>query len=298
MPKNIQKTLQKYISKIKKQAPNLQISHSTLASTTSRMLSTCKHPKSLSYDFESNNLGHQRDEAATLEDIDRFLIENFKSLYGQNDEDTDNDNDNDNNKFASEDEKEKDKCTPNESGQLSGAIYDSRRFFTPPLDLCGSSRFFTSQTSSGSLLEETRLSGVGTSTSTSGDVESLLSASIVNAMAQGHSQEKGDKSGIPEGIEDCVAVLTVSPNPYEEFVRSMQAMLDARIRHNQRVDWDFMEELLFCYLRLNEKKQYKFILSAFVDLVVFLRQNSNGGTEGSQSSDVESNDSKGKIRGD
>ncbi|KAK9666180.1 hypothetical protein RND81_14G167100 [Saponaria officinalis] len=302
MPKNIQKTLQNYISKIKKQTSNLQISHSTLSSTTSKMFSGCKHPKSLSYDFESMNHSQQRDEAATLEDIDKFLIENFKSLYGKNDTDNDSDTDNDNKiecKRGKQKEKEKNRFTRNES-ELSGPLYDSPRFFTPPLDLCGSHRFFTSQTSSGSFLEETTLSGVGTtSSSTSSDVGSLLSASIVNAMAHGRDQEKDGKSGIPDGIEDCIAVLTVSPNPYEEFRRSMQGMLDARVRHNQRVDWDFMEELLFCYLRLNEKKQYKFILSAFVDLVVHLRQNSsNGGTEGSQSSDVESNDVKGKKRGD
>ncbi|KAL2904789.1 Transcription repressor OFP14 [Bienertia sinuspersici] len=63
----------------------------------------------------------------------------------------------------------------------------------------------------------------------------------------------------------------------------MQEMLDAKINSNQRVDWDFLEELLFCYLRLNEKKQYRYILSAFVDLVVALRQiSSNRGLERSR----------------
>ncbi|XP_074287678.1 transcription repressor OFP14 [Silene latifolia] len=291
MPKNIQKTIHNYISKIKKQAPHLQISHSSLSHTTSKLLSGCKHPKSLSYDFEhKENQQQKNDEAATLEDIDRFLIENFKSLYGH---ELGREEENDEKKGKAE----KEGYTRNGS-ESSGVLYDSPRFFTPPVDLNnGSYRFLASQASSGSLLEETRLSG-SVGTSTSDEVRSVLSPSLVDTMVQGRDQVKNDKPAIPEGIDDCIAVLTVSPSPYEDFRRSMLGVLEARIHHNQRVDWDFMQELLFCYLRLNEKKQYRFILSAFVDLVVVLRQNSsNGKTEGSQSSDGDKGDVKGKKRG-
>lgn len=117
------------------------------------------------------------------------------------------------------------------------------------------------------------MSHVGT-TSTSEDGGST-SASTVDTRAHPDDFVKDDTLVIPGGIEDCIALLTVSPSPYQDFRRSMQEILEARINNNQRVDWDFLEELLFCYLRLNEKKQYRYILSAFVDLIVVLRQNSS-----------------------
>ena len=74
--------------------------------------------------------------------------------------------------------------------------------------------------------------------------------------------------------DDFIAVLKYSPSPYEEFRDSMQEMIEARLEYNGRVGWEFMEELLFCYLNLNDKKCYKYVLSAFVDLIVVLRENS------------------------
>lgn len=75
--------------------------------------------------------------------------------------------------------------------------------------------------------------------------------------------------------EQCVAVLANSANPYDDFRRSMREMVGARLRRRENVDWGFMEELLFCYLDLNDKKSYKYILGAFVDLVVDLRRDSD-----------------------
>ncbi|CAO2813313.1 unnamed protein product [Amaranthus hypochondriacus] len=289
MPMKLQKSLQEYLSKIKKQTPNFQFSPSSLSSTTSKILAGCKHPaKSFSFKGDrkgsrKNHLGdqlHNEEAAATLEDIDRFLIENFRSLYG---EEHGNNND-DNYKFAREKEKLKGKTKLHQhrnSVDMNlggvGILFDSLGFFTPPPDLCGSHRFFVSPVSSSSLLEEARLSGLGT-TSTSEDA-GFTSTSLGN----NRGYIKDDTLAIPPGIDDCIALLTVSPTPYEDFRRSMQEMLDARITSNQRVDWDFLEELLFCYMRLNEKKQYRYILSAFVDLIVVLRQNSsNRGPVGSR----------------
>ncbi|KAI3463345.1 hypothetical protein Pfo_020008 [Paulownia fortunei] len=74
--------------------------------------------------------------------------------------------------------------------------------------------------------------------------------------------------------DDFITILTYSPSPYEDFRRSMQEMVKARSEHNGKVDWEFMEELLFCYLDLNNEKSYRYILRAFVDSVVILRENS------------------------
>lgn len=259
MSKKLQKSLQEYISKIKKQTPHLQFSHSSLSSTTSKIISGCKHPKSLSFSGDRRHKIHHDDDpsatAATLEDIDNFLIENFKSLYGGKDRD-----------YHQNDEYDE----PNSSNN------NSHGFFTPPRDLCGSNRFFVSSTSSSSLVEEAVMTNT---TEDDGGGSTSTTTSTPRATGRHHDNDgddniNTDKSAIPPGIEDCIALLTVSPSPYEDFRKSMKEMLDARIKNKQRVDWDFMEELLFCYLRLNEKKQYRYILSAFVDLVVVLRQNS------------------------
>ena len=240
MPNKLQKSLQDCLSKIKKQTPHLHFSHGSFTSATRKIISSCKHPRSFSFIGEhkssredcDRDLNHQKseeDNAATLEDIDRFLSENFKSLYGQNHDDEDEQKAQDNNH------------NHHDSIFGRGAIFNSPRFFTPPPDLCGSHGFLVSPASSSSSCP-----------SAEGDHNSYT---------------------IPKGVEDCIAVLKVSPNPYEEFRRSMNEVIEGRVQNNERVDWDFMEELLFCYLRLNEKKQYRYILSAFVDLVVKMRQN-------------------------
>ncbi|KAK3040572.1 hypothetical protein RJ639_029018 [Escallonia herrerae] len=67
-----------------------------------------------------------------------------------------------------------------------------------------------------------------------------------------------------------VAVHTYSPDPYSDFRRSMQEMVEARDLTDVKADWDFLHELLLCYLRLNPKHAHKFILRAFADLLVSL----------------------------
>ncbi|KAE8816278.1 hypothetical protein D1007_06127 [Hordeum vulgare] len=78
-----------------------------------------------------------------------------------------------------------------------------------------------------------------------------------------------------------VAVVTLSVAPYEDFRRSMREMADAHARMEAAragtraapaVDWDFMEELLFCYLQLNDRAVHKDILRAFTDTVAALRR--------------------------
>lgn len=80
------------------------------------------------------------------------------------------------------------------------------------------------------------------------------------------------------GIGGGVAVVTFSVAPYEDFRRSMREMVDARreavagAAPPPAVDWDFMEELLFFYLQLNDRLVHKDILRAFTDTVATLRR--------------------------
>ncbi|GAB2228118.1 hypothetical protein Droror1_Dr00009948 [Drosera rotundifolia] len=281
MPRKLKKSLKFYVSKIKKKAPHLHISPSSLSATTSKILSGCKHPKSLS--FSADWTRHQRTrqrcnqdvvddqdstKAATLEDIDRFLHENFKSLYG---EDDDNDHENDGhahhrdhhgmNKFNDDESEDEDHERNNKDRAKKGARIplDSPRFYSLPKDSYGPRRFFVSSSSSGSLAEEARVSEDGAFTTTTTN-----NSSTTNTMSSPEVTLPG---------EDCIVVLMTSENPYERFRQSMVEMIEARTRRDEAVDWEYIEDLLFCYLRLNDKRQYKYILGAFVDLVMVLREN-------------------------
>jgi uncharacterized protein (TIGR01568 family) len=90
-----------------------------------------------------------------------------------------------------------------------------------------------------------------------------------------HDHDHDHNNALPD---NCVALLSYSPSPYDDFRRSMQELVESKYgkleNNHRKIDWDFMEEILFCYLNLNEKKSHKFILSAFVDLITVMRRNS------------------------
>ncbi|PSS17911.1 Transcription repressor like [Actinidia chinensis var. chinensis] len=245
MPKPIQKSLQDYLSKVKKPpTPHIHSPTKTLSSATGWILRGCKHPKTLSFAVNHNpNKGQKNDnDAATLEDIDRFLFENFKSLYI-------NDDDEDTKKMGN---------NYNDEEKSGGSPFESPKFHNLPPDLCGSNQFFVGASSSSSLVEE--------STTSATTFEDTSSASATTSDA---TQVMGP--------DDFITVLTYSPSPHDDFRHSMMEMIEMRMHHQGKVDWEFMEEILFCFLDLNDKKSYKYILSAFVDLIVALRENSGKG---------------------
>ncbi|XP_072966717.1 transcription repressor OFP14-like [Typha angustifolia] len=207
--KKLHRSLQLYFSKKLKKIPTIHLPNNptTTTSTTSWFLSACKYPKTPSFAESRDAAG---DHAATLSDVDRFLFDNFRSLYV---------NDGDYN--SPTDDATSDSSSP--------PRYDTDRPIRP------SDRFFVSKSASSSVVEES------------------LSLSSSSSSSTG----------------DGVAVMTLSKEPYEDFRRSMQEMVDARhVDKYCPLDWDFMEELLFCYLELNDKRVHKFILRAFVDLSV------------------------------
>ncbi|CAL9023724.1 unnamed protein product [Prunus brigantina] len=79
-------------------------------------------------------------------------------------------------------------------------------------------------------------------------------------------------------VNHSVAVPTFSPDPYRDFRRSMQEMVEARegMKNEEeeggkkKSNWEFLHELLLCYLALNPKSTHKFIIGAFADLLVSL----------------------------
>ncbi|TKY52635.1 Transcription repressor OFP12 [Spatholobus suberectus] len=72
-------------------------------------------------------------------------------------------------------------------------------------------------------------------------------------------------------FKGSVAVATYSPDPFVDFRRSMQEMVEARPElMDVKSNWNVLHELLLCYLALNPKSTHKFILGAFADLLVSL----------------------------
>lgn len=147
-------------------------------------------------------------------------------------------------------------------------VFASRRFF------------FTFPGSSNSIIESTVPSSIATTPESS---ETLLpgSSSLNNDANQSSNHGCGDRPsqehGHPRTVENSVAVPTFSPNPYMDFRRSMQEMVEARHLIDVKANWEYLHELLLCYLTLNPKSTHKFIIGAFADLLVSLMAAQGGG---------------------
>ncbi|RRT61780.1 hypothetical protein B296_00037220 [Ensete ventricosum] len=66
--------------------------------------------------------------------------------------------------------------------------------------------------------------------------------------------------------QECITMAMSSEDPYQDFRSSMEEMVAA---HGLR-EWHSLQELLQCYLKLNETKNHKVIVMAFVDLLMHL----------------------------
>ena len=79
---------------------------------------------------------------------------------------------------------------------------------------------------------------------------------------------KAKDAGFP--FKESVVLEMESEDPYIDFRRSMEEMVET---HGLK-DWECLEELLGCYLKMNGKKNHGFIVGAFVDLLVGLSSTS------------------------
>ena len=99
------------------------------------------------------------------------------------------------------------------------------------------------------------------------------SNSIVESSSSSFSSSSlTGNSKSPIVVGGGIPIPTFSPDPYTDFRRSMQEMVES---HNHRItdlrsSWDYLHELLTCYLALNPKSTHKFIMGAFVDLLISL----------------------------
>ena len=63
-----------------------------------------------------------------------------------------------------------------------------------------------------------------------------------------------------------------SNDPYSDFKRSMEEMVEAHSLHH---DWRSLEQLLVQFLKVNAKTSHRYIFAAFVDLLLNLPPNAN-----------------------
>ncbi|CAI0422698.1 unnamed protein product [Linum tenue] len=268
MPRKLRKSVRGYLSKIKSANSALHFSSSSFSSPKSWILRGCKHVKTLSFSGvdnrrRTNNSNQNKDvAAATLDDVDQFLFDNFRSLYIKDDDD--------------DDEQEKD-SRPTKTVEADGHHLQRRddggkKSFSVDPPAKRSNRLLirpAGSSSSTSLADETARSSQRTTTSST---DEMAGSTMSNTLTSYSGRNNHDRDSAAEALpEDCIAVLTYTRAPQDEFGRSMQEMVAARMEDKGSVDWEFMEELLFAYLNLNDKKSHRFILSAFVDLIVTLR---------------------------
>ncbi|MED6205501.1 hypothetical protein PIB30_018283 [Stylosanthes scabra] len=81
------------------------------------------------------------------------------------------------------------------------------------------------------------------------------------------------RASIPSG---GVKVPKYSVDPYVDFLRSMQEMIASRKQTlDVSKDWEYLHDLLLCYLALNPSHTHRYIVRAFTDLVVDLLSSSS-----------------------
>ncbi|TKY61941.1 Transcription repressor OFP13 [Spatholobus suberectus] len=86
-------------------------------------------------------------------------------------------------------------------------------------------------------------------------------SSILEAKA-GTGTGTGTGTTLP--FKDTVVMSVESQDPYVDFRRSMEEMVEAQCVK----DWEGLQELLCWYLRVNGKSNHGYIVGAFVDLLV------------------------------
>lgn len=112
--------------------------------------------------------------------------------------------------------------------------------------------------------------------SSPGRSNSIVESAVTAAATAAAAPPEATSSAAPEAEDKTeslaeaggVAVHKYSPDPYLDFRRSMQEMVEARDLRDVRGDWEYLHELLLCYLRLNPHHTHKFIIDAFTDLII------------------------------
>lgn len=126
------------------------------------------------------------------------------------------------------------------SGTTSSSSTSSTKSESNPV---ASERFFFSPHNTKDIMEESK-----------SERKSLRKLSLI-----------GHKTKLSFSAENTTMAME-SYNPYRDFRKSMEEMVTAY----ELREWSQLQELLHCYLRLNERKTHKVIVIAFVDLLMHM----------------------------
>lgn len=145
-------------------------------------------------------------------------------------------------------------------------LIESPRCTESPKNLHGTSRFFVQTGALRSLAEEARISACEP-----GNIDNERGREAEDVQLHGNHSQPTSFSA--EGVKlpgASLAVVMYTLEPHTEFRRSMMEMVGSRLERNLTVDWDYLEELVLCYLELNENKCREYILHAFFHVLVEL----------------------------
>ncbi|KAF8045360.1 hypothetical protein N665_5097s0001 [Sinapis alba] len=130
--------------------------------------------------------------------------------------------------------------------------YDFAPEHSPPPDLTSvlaSRRFFFSSPGRSNLITD------------SPDLRTRFSCEPATAMTTTSTRLLTGGTAVKQYVQ--------SPDPYNDFRRSMQEMLDDAVTDAGDVRrYEFLHELLLSYLSLNAAETHKFIIRAFADILV------------------------------
>lgn len=159
-----------------------------------------------------------------------------------------------------------DQNPPNGHDDIRGQAESSKEFLIEsprctetPKNLHGTSRFFVQTGALRSLAEDARISACEP-----GNIDKERGREAEDVQLRGTHRQPTSVSA--EGVKllgASLAVVMYTLEPHTEFRRSMMEMVGSRLERNLTVDWDYLEELVLCYLELNENKCREYILSAF-----------------------------------
>ncbi|XP_030449071.1 transcription repressor OFP15 [Syzygium oleosum] len=108
----------------------------------------------------------------------------------------------------------------------------------------------------------------GDTSSILADPRSLSNAEPNEDVCEANEEEEEENDGDVAAFkkEDVTLLAMESRDPYEDFRKSMEEMVEA---HGVKGDdWECLEQLLCCYLRVNDRDNHGYIYGAFVDLLV------------------------------
>ncbi|KAK1326215.1 hypothetical protein QJS10_CPA01g00462 [Acorus calamus] len=153
---------------------------------------------------------------------------------------------------ADEQEEDPDKTIAAVSTSTSSMTLDDDEDPPPPPPSSAEKRFFFSPCTTKSIMDEAK------------------------PAVEGKTKVGVEETEVPEmGFgKDTVLMAMASDDPYEDFKASMEEMVEA----NGLKEWSCLQELLHCYLRLNDKRMHRDIVLAFVDL--FMRKSDKVGIHG------------------